>query len=78
MKLVRKHAEVGYITPQLRPGCGNCRHIQFGDENGLGVVLYKSCRKHGFEVRAGGVCGDHKPERAPRVGGDVRTLGLFA
>lgn len=63
MRLIAKHQEVGYITPQQRPSCRNCGHCGAGEENGLGQVFYIACRKHGIEVRAGGICNDH-----PRIG----------
>lgn len=44
-----------------------------GEENGLNQVTYWSCRKHGFEVRTGGICPDHpRAASAPGVASPVR------
>ena len=44
-----------------------------GEENGLNQVTYWSCRKHGFEVRTGGICPDHpRAATAPGVASPVR------
>ena len=59
MRLVPQHGVAGYITPQQRPSCRNCRHLASGEENGLGQVLYRSCNVHKFEVRTGGFCNSY-------------------
>lgn len=66
MRLITKHALVGYVTPQGRPCCRNCTFMT-GEENGLNQVVYWSCRKHGFEVRTGGICRDHPRAAAGAV-----------
>ena len=67
MRLIAKHSEVGYVVPQQRPSCRNCSFMT-GEENGLNQVTYWSCRKHGFEVRTGGICKDHpRALQAPDV-----------
>ncbi|WP_454914142.1 hypothetical protein [Variovorax gossypii] len=44
-----------------------------GEENGLNQVTYWSCRKHGFEVRTGGICPDHpRAASAPGVASPLR------
>ncbi|MGJ7526550.1 hypothetical protein [Variovorax sp. GB1P17] len=44
-----------------------------GEENGLNQVTYWSCRKHGFEVRTGGICPDHpRASSAPGVASPLR------
>lgn len=59
MRMVAAHFAAGYVSPQGRPSCRDCKHSQLADEGGIGITPYTSCRKHGFEVRAGGVCPDH-------------------
>lgn len=72
MRLIPKHQQAGYVTPQSRPCCRNCSFMT-GEENGLNQVTYWSCRKHGFEVRTGGICPDHpRAVSAPGVASPVR------
>jgi hypothetical protein len=71
MRLIPKHQQAGYVTPQARPCCRNCTFMT-GEENGLNQVTYWSCRKHGFEVRTGGICPDHP--RAAAVPGIASPL----
>lgn len=72
MRLILKHQQAGYVTPQARPCCRNCAFMT-GEENGLNQVTYWSCRKHGFEVRTGGICPDHpRASTAPGVASPVR------
>ncbi|WP_287924252.1 hypothetical protein [Diaphorobacter sp.] len=58
MRLVSKHAQVGYQTPGERPGCRNCAHI-----NRIETTGFTLCVKHGFEVTSGGICNSHKLQR---------------
>lgn len=72
MRLIPKHQQAGYVTPQLRPCCRNCSFMT-GEENGLNQVTYWSCRKHRFEVRTGGICPDHpRAASAPGVASPLR------
>lgn len=72
MRLIPKHQQAGYVTPQARPCCRNCQFMT-GEENGLNQVTYWSCRKHGFEVRTGGICPDHpRAASAPGVAFPLR------
>lgn len=72
MRLIPKHQQAGYVTPQARPCCRNCQFMT-GEENGLNQVTYWSCRKHGFEVRTGGICRDHpRASTAPGVASPLR------
>ncbi|WP_206169553.1 hypothetical protein [Variovorax guangxiensis] len=81
MRLIPKHQQAGYVTPQARPCCRNCQFMT-GEENGLNQVTYWSCRKHGFEVRTGGICPDHpRAASIPGVAAPVRVsrrVGLMA
>lgn len=58
MRLVAKHAQVGYQTPGDRPGCRNCAHI-----NRIETTGFTLCLEHGFEVTSGGICNSHKLQR---------------
>ena len=65
MRLVQKHAEVGYQTPGQRPGCRNCAHAEdYRPESG---VCYNAprltCTKHALEITSGGICHDHQLQR---------------
>lgn len=72
MRLIPKHQQAGYVTPQSRPCCRNCAYMT-GEENGLNQVTYWSCRKHGFEVRTGGICPAHpRAASAPGVASPLR------
>lgn len=78
MRLIPKHQLVGYVTPQARPCCRNCTFMT-GEENGLNQVTYWSCRKHGFEVRTGGICPDHPRAAAvPGVASPLRGSSAVA
>jgi len=61
MRLVAKHAQVGYQVPGERPGCRNCAHIA---ETCVPYVAPRwVCDLHGFEVTSGGICPSHKLQR---------------
>lgn len=61
MRLVAKHAQVGYQTPSQRPGCRNCAHVF---ETCVPYVAPRwMCDQHGIEVTSGGICPDHKLQR---------------
>lgn len=78
MRLIPKHQQAGYVTPQARPCCRNCQFMT-GEENGLNQVTYWSCRKHGFEVRTGGICPDHlRAATAPGVASPLRGPRLIS
>ncbi|WP_137896886.1 hypothetical protein [Ramlibacter sp. 2FC] len=73
MRLVAKHAQVGYLTPGQRPGCRNCRFVEtYRPESG---VCYSSprltCTKHDIEVTSGGICNSHA---SPTQGVNYRSL----
>lgn len=64
MRLIAKHAQVGYLSPNDRPGCRNCKHL--GDaqpENGLDLPARPYCDKHSIEVTAGAICRSHELPR---------------
>lgn len=63
MRIISQHGVAGYVTPQERPSCRDCKFLSNGEENGIGQVSYRSCRLHSFEVRAGGICDSHQPDR---------------
>ena len=73
MRLVAKHAQVGYQTPGQRPGCRNCRYTPAAC-NRPGSTLY--CSHHRIEVTSGGICPDftHSPFKVRVL--DDRTLPL--
>ena len=75
-KIIAAHLAAGYVPPQSREACRHCRHQALAEENGLGQVLYQTCRKHGFEVRGGGICNDYMPAYASSPKRDSRQLGL--
>jgi hypothetical protein len=78
VRISSKHEQAGYVTPQARPCCRNCTFMT-GEENGLNQVTYWSCRKHGFEVRTGGICPDHpRAASVPGVASPVRGPRLTA
>ena len=57
MRLVAKHAQVGYVLPGQRPGCRNCA-------NRSAYV----CAKHDLEIMPGGICPDHEASvRLPQI-----------
>ncbi len=64
MRLVAKHAQVGYQTPGDRPGCRNCAHFdQLQRQSVAGFA--QICSKHAIEVTSGGICNSHKLQRKP-------------
>lgn len=65
MRLVAKHAEVGYLTPDSRPGCRNCRYgEEYRPESGVCLNAGRwTCIKHDLEVTSGGICNDHQARR---------------
>ena len=65
MRLVAKHAQVGYQTPSQRPGCRNCAYCdEYRSESGVyySTPSYR-CSKHDLEVTSGGICPDHRLQR---------------
>lgn len=77
MRLVARHAEVGYLVPGNRPGCRNCCFMST-EEDGLGYQVRQACDKHGFEVTSGGICDSHSPmsRRASVQPGQLRFPNL--
>lgn len=65
MRLVAKHAQVGYQTPGDRPGCRNCAHFEQVRHDSPIIAPRQACLKHGFEVTSGAICNDHKLRRLP-------------
>lgn len=63
MRLVAKHAQVGYQTPGERPGCRNCTWFEQGRRESVATTSVTLCLKHGFEITSGGICLDHKLQR---------------
>lgn len=63
MRLVAKHAQVGYQTPGDRPGCRNCAHFEQVRHDSPIIAPRQACLKHGFEVTSGGICLDHHLRR---------------
>lgn len=63
MRLVAKHAQVGYQTPGDRPGCRNCAHFEQVRHDSPLIAPRQACLKHGFEVTSGAICNDHKAKR---------------
>lgn len=63
MRLVAKHAQVGYQTPGTRPGCRNCAHFEQVRHDSPVIAPRQACLKHEFEVTSGGICDDHKLHR---------------
>lgn len=63
MRLVAKHAQVGYQTPGDRPGCRNCKHFDQVRHDSPIIAPRQACTKHGLEVTSGGICPDHKLQR---------------
>lgn len=73
MRLVAKHAEVGYQTPGQRPGCRNCMYTP-APCNRRTTALY--CSHHRIEVTSGGICPDFTFTRYKLRQLDDRTLPL--
>lgn len=65
MRLVAKHAEVGYQTPGERPGCRNCAHFDVVRHDSPIIAPRTACTRHGLEVTSGGICPSHKLQRKP-------------
>ena len=65
MRLVQKHADVGYQTPGQRPGCRNCAHAEeYRPESGICYNAPRlTCTKHVLEITSGGICRDHQMYR---------------
>lgn len=64
MRLVAKHAQVGYQTPGDRPGCRNCsQFVQGRRESSIATSAVTLCLKHGLEITSGGICPDHTFQR---------------
>jgi hypothetical protein len=63
MRLVAKHAQVGYQTPGDRPGCRNCAHFEQVRHDSPIIAPRQACLKHSIEVTSGGICPDHKLTR---------------
>ena len=63
MRLVAKHAQVGYQTPGERPGCRNCKHFEQVRHDSPIIAPRTACTLHGLEVTSGGICPSHKLQR---------------
>lgn len=63
MRLVSKHAQVGYQTPGDRPGCRNCKHFDQVRHDSPIIAPRQACLKHGLEVTSGGICPSHQLQR---------------
>lgn len=66
MRLVAKHAQVGYQTPGERPGCRNCAHFEQVRHDSPLIAPRQACTKHDIEVTSGGICPSHKMQRMAR------------
>lgn len=64
MRLVTKHAQVGYQTPGDRPGCRNCQHFEQVRHDSVVIAARQACTLHGLEVTSGGICNSHKVKRS--------------
>lgn len=77
MRLVAKHATIGYILPSDRPGCRNCRFLTDATpENGINLVPRPYCAKHGVEVTAGAICNTYQVNTSPTQGMAAMTRQL--
>ncbi len=57
MRLVARHAEIGYLSPKDRTGCRNCRYLTDAQpENGIGLPPRPYCSRYSVEVTSGGIC----------------------
>lgn len=65
MRLVAKHAHVGYQTPGDRPGCRNCAYFEVTRHDSPVIAPRTACRLHDLEVTSGGICNSHKVKRRP-------------
>ncbi|POR10948.1 hypothetical protein [Diaphorobacter sp. LR2014-1] len=63
MRLVSKHAQVGYQTPGDRPGCRNCAHFEVTRHDSPVIAPRTACTLHDLEVTSGGICNSHKLQR---------------
>jgi len=63
MRLVQKHAQVGYQTPGQRPGCRNCQWFEEVRHDSPVIGPRQACLKHSLEVTSGGICNDHRLKR---------------
>jgi len=63
MRLVAKHAQVGYQTPGDRPGCRNCAHFEVTRHDSPVIAPRTACTLHDLEVTSGGICSSHKLQR---------------
>jgi hypothetical protein len=59
MRLVVKHSAIGYVPPQNRDGCRNCKFVDVAEDDRPGFPTRPQCRKHQLEVNAGAICPDH-------------------
>jgi hypothetical protein len=76
MRLVKKHTEVGYRTPEQRDRCGNCKAQRSNCEDRPGFPERFKCKTHGIECGPGGWCPDHERQGMRQAG--TRTADLFA
>lgn len=60
MRLVAKHAQVGYQTPGDRPGCRNCAHFEVTRHDSPVIAPRTACWLHDLEVTSGGICQSHE------------------
>lgn len=65
MRLVTKHAQVGYQTPGDRPGCRNCAHFEVVRHDSPIIAPRTACTLHELEVTSGGICNSHKLQCKP-------------
>lgn len=63
MRLVVKHAQVGYQTPGERPGCRNCKHFEQVRHDSPIIASRQACTLHSIEVTSGGICNSHQLKR---------------
>lgn len=63
MRLVSKHAQIGYQIPGDRPSCRNCAHFEQVRHDSPVIAPRQACTKHDLEVTSGGICHDHKLQR---------------
>lgn len=63
MRLVAKHAQVGYLVPGDRPGCRNCQHFDQVKHDSPIIGPRQACARHDIEVTSGGICNDYRPKR---------------
>jgi len=73
MRLVAKHAQVGYQTPGDRPGCRNCAHFEVVRHDSPVIAPRTACTLHDLEVTSGGICNSHK-HQSPRMEAKLEFL----